>query len=431
MTSHNESQRQSRWIELFDPKKYYPVLEVLSLYLTIADFLVLCRVCKGLDGLKDCMLRKISNVNTQLKDFVDDPPMFRSKLGNYGALISGPFALNLLELGQWRVLYLDVFIKDGDNADHFTKYVRENEKYENDSPEVETVKSQLPRNSSLYVQFLLTPFQTPRRAIYSSSARPGIKLRITRTSGSPIHAILTSSYTTACVNFLTWNKAYSIFPQQTLINHQFYPLRSLDDDFGSKLNELASQGWTTRDIMWPDFEGAKNHRLAGLRRIGDSSILVIPLDTDSVHTPSTPDFVIEYAQFEVLEQDLQFSSCRTGFAQNQFGFSATQNESPNGSFLKIRAQEMVSPAVRYAYTTAATQWRDYLQERLKRWAWLELFKLEPGNRPFQSSSAFPLVSSISIPQDFEMPQSWDYADDQIPEWYREWEQAWMGKGGPR
>ncbi|KAH7232516.1 hypothetical protein B0J15DRAFT_505391 [Fusarium solani] len=383
MTSHNKSQHQSRWIELFDPKKYYPVLEVLSLYLTIADILVLCRVCKGLDGLKDCMLRKISNVNIQLRDFVDDPPMLRSQLGNYGALISGSFALNLFELGQRKVLFLDIFIKNGANADHFTNYMRENEKYQNDNPEFET---------------------TPRRAIYGSSARPGIKLRITRTSGPPIHAILTSSYTTACVNFLTWNKAYSIFPLQTFINHQFYPLRSLDDDFGSKLNELASQGWTTRDIVWPDFEDANTHRLAGLRRIGDSSSLVILLDTDSVHAPSTPDSVIEYAQFEVSDKGLRFGSRR------------------DGTFLKIRAQEMVSPAVRHAYTTAATQWRGYVEERLGRWAWLELFKLEPGNRPFQSSSAFPLISSISIPQEFEMPQSWDYADDQIPKWYREWEQ---------
>ncbi|EEU34813.1 uncharacterized protein NECHADRAFT_88423 [Fusarium vanettenii 77-13-4] len=374
MTSQNEFQHQSRRIELFDPKKYYPVLEVLSLYLTIADMLVLCRVCKELDGLKDCML-KISNVNIQLKDFVDDPPMFRSKMGKYGALISGSFALNLLELGQRKVFHLDIFIKDVANADHFTNYMRENEKYQSDNPEVETV-------------------QNAKACHLGSSAGPGIKLRIARTSGSPINAILTSSYTTACVNFLTWNKADSIFPLQTSINHQFYPLRSLDDDFGSKLNELASQGWTTRNIVWPDFEGAKTHRLAGLRRIGSSSSLVIPLDTNSVHAPATPDFVIEYAQFEVSGKDLQF-------------------------------------AVRYAYTTAATRWRDYVQARLKRWAWLELFKLEPENRPFQSPSALPLISSISIPQGFEMPQSWDYADDQIPEWYQEWEQTWVGKGGLR
>ncbi|RYP53210.1 hypothetical protein DL769_010558 [Monosporascus sp. CRB-8-3] len=121
MASDNESQRQSRWVELFDPENYYPVLEVLFSYLTIADFLVLCQVCKGLDGLKNCMLKKISNINVRLRDFVDDAVMFRSQLGNYGALISGPFALNSFELGYRKVLCLDVFIKDGANADQFAK----------------------------------------------------------------------------------------------------------------------------------------------------------------------------------------------------------------------------------------------------------------------------------------------------------------------
>ncbi|KAH6985573.1 hypothetical protein EDB80DRAFT_756650 [Ilyonectria destructans] len=288
---------------------------VISSYLAIADSLVLCQVCKGLDGFKDHMLKNVSNVN------------------------------------------------DGAHADRFTK------------------------TSNPYVQPMLTPLQTPRRGIYGSSARPGKKLRIIRTSGPPVQDILTSSHTTACVNFLTWNKACLIFPQKTLSKHHFYPLRSLDDDFGSKLNELVHQGWTTRDIMWPDFVETKTCKITGLRRVGDSSTLVIPLDTSSVDAPSTPDFVIE-----------------------------------------IHAQEMVSPAMRHGYTTASSRWRSYVTEQLQRWTWLELYKVEPGNRPPQSTAAFPLVSDVSFPEEFELPQSWDYAVDQMPGWYREWEHIQAGKG---
>ena len=143
MNSNNESQRQSIWVELFNHEKYYTVVEVLSPYLTIADFLVLCQVCKGLDGLKNYMLRKIFNINVRLRDFVNDPVMFRSQLGNYGALISGSFALNIF-VGHRKVLYLDVFINDRANADQFINYIRENEKYQNDNPEVETMKRQFP-----------------------------------------------------------------------------------------------------------------------------------------------------------------------------------------------------------------------------------------------------------------------------------------------
>ncbi|KFH40863.1 hypothetical protein ACRE_084410 [Hapsidospora chrysogenum ATCC 11550] len=141
MGSDNQVRRQSRWVELFDPETYYPVLERLSSYLTIADFLVLCQVCRRLAGLKDCILRKISSVNIRLRDFVDDPTMFRSQLGNCGALISGSFALNLFELSRYKVLYLDVFVRDGPDTDHFTNYIRETEKYQRNNPEVRTVES--------------------------------------------------------------------------------------------------------------------------------------------------------------------------------------------------------------------------------------------------------------------------------------------------
>ncbi|KAH6959644.1 hypothetical protein BKA56DRAFT_501478 [Ilyonectria sp. MPI-CAGE-AT-0026] len=373
MASNEAPQRQSIWVELFHSENYYPVLQVISSYLTIADSFALCQVCKGLEGLKDHMLKTVSNVNIPLRDFVDDPTMFRSQLGHHDALISGSFALNLFELGHRKVPCLDVFVKEGAHADHFTKYVQENEGYQIDDLENGTVKAQLPKN-------------------LESVARPGKKLRVVRTSGPPIQHILTSSHTTACVNFLTWNKAYSIFPQQTLSKHHSYPLKSLDDDFGSTLNELVHQGWTTRDIMWPDFAETNTSKIAGLRRVGDSSTLVIPLDTSSVDVPSTPDFVVEYAQFE------------------------------------IHAQEMVSPAMRHGYTTASSTWRSYVTERLQRWTWLELYKVEPENRPFQSPAALPLVSDVSIPEEFELPQSWDYADDQMPVWYREWEHIQTGKG---
>ena len=123
ISSDNEYRRPLRFVELLDPQKYYPVLELLSSYLTVADSLALCRVCKVLDGLKNYMLRKISNINVRLKGFVDDPVMLRSQLGNYNALISGPFALNIFEMGHQTVRYLDVFIQDGVHADWFMEYI--------------------------------------------------------------------------------------------------------------------------------------------------------------------------------------------------------------------------------------------------------------------------------------------------------------------
>ena len=135
-----DSQRQAKLVEVFDHEKYYPIVETLSSFLTIADFLTLCRVCKGLDNLKNHMLEKVYDINQKLRDFFDDPVTFRSQQGKLGAVISGAFALDTFELGRRKALYLDVFIKDGTYAEQFTSYIREAENYQEDDQGSRTVK---------------------------------------------------------------------------------------------------------------------------------------------------------------------------------------------------------------------------------------------------------------------------------------------------
>ncbi|EXL93467.1 hypothetical protein NOF04DRAFT_13761 [Fusarium oxysporum II5] len=390
------SQHQPQLVEmLLQP----PILEVIRSFLTIPDFLALFRVCKRLYIIKNDILRLICGINVALKTFVIDATMFRSQLGHYNAMISGPFALNFFQLSSNKVLKLDIFIKEGADADQFTDYLQRTEEYKNDS-EIETI---------------------PRRRIYSRLSRPNIQIRVTRTTGLPIETILTSSSTTAIVNVITWNKAYCIFPHQTLIKHDVYPLRPLDDDFGSELSELSLHGWTTRDIIWPDHAKEKFQNFIPVRRVGDSSSLVISLDTNSVVTQAVPDYVIEFSQFEISGDGLQSNTRITGFGQNQLWQSHFQNTAPRWSFLQTKAKEFSSPALCHCYITTSSEWRDFVSQRVRRWAWLEVYKIEQRHRPVQPPASIPLVSEVSIPQGFEFPQSWDYADDQIPIWYRQWE----------
>ncbi|KAF4444539.1 hypothetical protein F53441_11102 [Fusarium austroafricanum] len=315
--------------------------------------------------------------------------MFRSQLGRCNAMLSGSFALNFFQMCNKEVTGLDIFVSEGSNADQFTDYLERSEGYGSDT-EAETMI---------------------RSGVYSRTSQPNIKIRITRTPGSPIQTILTSSSTTAYINVIAWNKAYSIFPRQTLIKHKFFPLRSPDDDFGTELSELSLQGWTARDIIWPDHDKEKLHDVVGIRRIGDKSSLIIPLDTESLVTQSVPDHVIELSQFEIPESS----------RNNQFGPLASQSSAPMSTFLQIRAKNLSSPVLRYAYTTADTGWRGFVVERLQRWAWLELYKVKREDRPLQDQWSRPLVSDVSITPDSELPQSWDYADDQMMAWYQLWE----------
>jgi hypothetical protein len=185
---------------------------------------------------------------------------------------------------------------------------------------------------------------------------------------------------------------------------------TLDNHFGPELAELSAQGWTNRDIIWPDLSDSKVGQITGERRFGDASTLIIPLDIRSVKVPSTPDSVVEFAQFSVSVNDVRSRN-------------APPDTPPAGRFLVVAAQLLASPALRYTYTTSFSAWHNYATDRLKRWAWLEWYKTRAEHREsiVGFPTTYPLVSEL--PTMSTMPQSWDYADDQIPVWYQEWKMS--------
>lgn len=67
----------------------------------------------------------------------------------------------------------------------------------------------------------------------------------------------------------------------------------MDDNFGSVLHELGDQGWTTRDMVWPDLtEDAQVQKIQGFRRVGGRSSLVTPLSSVALPQTPMPDFVM-------------------------------------------------------------------------------------------------------------------------------------------
>ena len=149
-------------------------------------------------------------------------------------------------------------------------------------------------------------------------------------------------------------------------------------------------------------------KLGGNRRIGDSSSLVIPLDTSSVQQASTPDSVIEYAQFTI-------------HGERSYGWNSPYR-SAHEHVPHIQIQSLESPALRHRQHATSEPWRTYVTERLQRWVWVESYKLKEAERPLQFLVDIPDHSDISLPEEFTVPETWDYADDQIPLWYQEWEQ---------
>jgi hypothetical protein len=156
-------------------------------------------------------------------------------------------------------------------------------------------------------------------------------------------------------------------------------------------------------------------KLGGNRRIGDPSSLVIPLDTSSVQQASTPDSVIEYAQFTIHGGQSYGRKSR---------YQPARNHVPH-----IQIQSLESPALRHIQHATSEPWRTYVTERLQRWVWVESYKLKEAERPLQFLVGIPDHSRITLPEEFTVPETWDYADDQIPLWYQEWEQIPESEGG--
>lgn len=124
-------------------------------------------------------------------------------------------------------------------------------------------------------------------------------------------------------NFITWNKAYSMFPKSTFVEYKAYPLECIEEDWDEfyKLHfeELRQRGWSRgtwpQDRVLPsDFEHptispsetsiTRDHETSPIhRRVGDRKSWVVQLDTTSVVPPSTPDWVIESSGFSVWLPD--------------------------------------------------------------------------------------------------------------------------------
>lgn len=257
--------------------------------------------------------------------------------------------------------------------------------------------------------------------IYDNKKR-GTSIRITETETSPLQAVLRSACTTADLNLITWNKAYSLFPYSTIAKHEFFPIRPLDDEFGETLVQYAELGWTTRDIIWPDI-ASQRPRGMGTRRVGDQFSLVVPINSTS-GTPETAfDYAVEYSQFEIASRAV---------STNAFGGRQAYGFAPPPSFrtaegdavmFALRSETLTSPALRHEYTFIRSSWKDFAMKLLNRWALLELYKLDPVVRPALPPRGPPHKFDINLPADFVMENqpSWDFADDQMAVWYRQWE----------
>ncbi|OAA38285.1 hypothetical protein ISF_09894 [Cordyceps fumosorosea ARSEF 2679] len=370
------------------------VAENIVSYLALTDLIALQGVCRMLRASVQSRLDYRFNINIFLKDFIEDATAFRCELGKADALIIRDSALNFLENQHRQFKQLDLLVQVGRKADTLINYLCVEESY--------FTLPEHPGTAQLHGHASALSERTIKLGKMSFE-----EIHVTTTTSFPIHALLNTCFMTTELNFATWNKVFSLFPEATLARHKTYVLRELDDDFGTRLAQFAHQGWTTRDMLWLKLAAHKPCGV-GSRRVGDTysvSISVTPLIESA---EMTPDFVVEHAAFDVLTEETTITKRRS---VPQYTCSE----------MSIYIRKLESLALRHHFTVGQSNsdsWSKFVNERLERWAKIELLKIPRTTRGFD-------VHGPSVPMGriFRRPKGWDYADDQLPVWYRNFQEV--------
>ncbi|KAH7066422.1 hypothetical protein BKA63DRAFT_524330 [Paraphoma chrysanthemicola] len=104
--------------------------------------------------------------------------------------------------------------------------------------------------------------------------------------------------TTAGVSCITWNKAYSLYPHELLIQREYYTMQKYSERLARSQKALAKEGLLMR--RYPSLTSPEMcYVTARPRRIGDEHTLVIDLDTAGIESSGQPDGILEVSTFRL------------------------------------------------------------------------------------------------------------------------------------
>ena len=120
------------------------------------------------------------------------------------------------------------------------------------------------------------------------------KIRLFATVNQPIQPILKSCSFTAAVNLMSWNKAYSIYPLSTFVQHKGYKLvggryKVVGDKLFCFSLEIYSFRKGNFQALIQTQEHHNGHPIRQHRMIGDEFTWAIPFDTKNVQWSEIPD----------------------------------------------------------------------------------------------------------------------------------------------
>lgn len=384
------------FLDIFDESQY-PVFATICELISVDSIVALSQTCKPLSNLYKRIQPTQWNIDRRLGEYFKEPSQVRSLMGECDALISGRFAVEFFERTKFPQRLLEIYVEIS-KAERFVTHLVEVENYLRKMP---IEQSSIPNGVSEFSH-------------YERESGLGTKqIKITITRVAPVVAIINlGRHSTICLNIISWNKGYAIFPKSSFISHKGFLAHVLD---GKVKNDYSRYGWRTQDVQWVEDEG-RDKSFSPERRVGDKHSWMIAFDTTKVSWSPTPDFVLEHAVFSIEMNKLN----RTGQC-NYYGYKISTGNRAT-AFLRYR---YAIPGCRPFGGNHHASWKAFLNDRLNRLAPIEISKLAPAARPLCFSQILngEIPHCDINPSTFTKSDDWVYWDDEIPSWYKVWEDS--------
>jgi hypothetical protein len=384
-----------------DRNAHYPIHALITSYLEPPDIFRLSWTCKGLSKLYHDTKKTHWSIDARLGQFFKNVKTFRNMQAQNNMLVCGEIARDFFArrpISASSTYSMTLSVKTGESKDAINDFLK-------DEGYVESPNDEPPS-----AECRITSFQKP-----AIQYRRALEILVFPTVGQPSTQLILDTLSTSVCNFISWNKAYCLFPVQTLLDHESYPLQPvyIQDDFYQKetreyLRKEALAGYT---LLQPCSDGCKTKSprigaFSPLRQVGDKYSWVIDLDTTDINPSSTPDFPLDYATFSVRE----------------VSYTSTV-----GPYYELVSTTLKSIVLEHAYTVATTalgRWNsdettrgyDMLVNKLNHALKLQLGLMEPSERPewflelAQRSSRYEL---LKIDSTFSAPDFWNYYDNLV------------------
>lgn len=226
----------------------------------------------------------------------------------------------------------------------------------------------------------------------------------------PLHLILTKLYSSAMLNVITWNAAYSLFPRSTFLKHETFPMREPSPDCMQWHSKHSIRGWRMRvparsesdpfgKTKWHDeIDDLKGFGIDDeeddfMLEFGGTTTWKLRLPTAGIKAPPQPDSVLERSRYMVGRPGLE--DVVTDW--DEFG---------NTLYYLIKAKPFRSHVFRWEYLLGVEGPSvSALKHVCGRLTLAQMYKLEPEER----TRLLPHIRSpgpLSLASDSIKPASW-------------------------